>query len=871
MKKRIAIISAITAVVIVMVLLVMFVRCSGDDANQKPVQKLFLGGQLIENTTQQIFAKISVNFPFKNTPYKSQVEGLPSNFDLYENNIIYDKSYFTEYLVNPPAGSSGQYSYKILITSDKEKYEFDGVIVVGKPSDSSDKVGGDAGKTGYLGATDISNFSITSKTEFGKLMIANPVVFPNVCVIGTSNGELAGVDFNGKILWRTQITKNIIDTLQQSENLVIVSDNSGLISTFDIDKLSKGEDRAEDTYRISSTLSGPPTIIQKDRMIIGATDGRIVCLSLPELKKVWDIDLIKGTIIGSIAAVPLGSGKGNIYINSANKNTYILDYDGNLQKRLKHSIIPIGSPCANNDTFATLSAENQLQLRFNSGTEVWIYNCEFEVAGMPVMTADQLFVYGKNKLRSVSRKDGSELWTIDLPSKISANPVVTGNHIVVATEDKNVSVIRTNDGLTSYSFSIDGSVINWPYLFDNKLFIADRVGNLIILSNSGNVKVGKFDIGQVVTNGACTNQDHNNLVKTSLPLKPKLLWTLNGSYAPAVTTKDRVYLYNIDKKEFSCNKSTNGNPIWNLKEEAAEGQFYGFCLMQGFHETPMYLTAKGMLLGTRNGLMLVDPDTGKILARSSIHGIPQSDGKIIVCTNAKELVVCSFDMKKLWSAKGEYYSSNVVIDGDYIYAVKRGDGVGEFSIFEIKTGKTVFSHGDSLFDISAMKLLSTKQYIIMTTMQGPWVFDKLAAKVNGTSSKVTLTNIQLFECNYIDNKAFCSTNEFGLSFDLKTGEGSLFAPDPKKVEQVIFNAGHWMFTPTNYICMGLVPPKGKADPNANVIDFPRLLQIRNMTSEIVSTIKIEASKCDKYGIALGGSTIILTEICDGAKLRVYGP
>ncbi|MBP7732477.1 MAG: PQQ-binding-like beta-propeller repeat protein [Caldisericia bacterium] len=871
MKKRISVISAVTAFALIVSLLLVFSGCS-NDTSKESVQKMFLGGQLIENTSQQIFAKLSVNFPFKNTPYKSKVEGLPSNFELYENNVIYSTYYQTEYMVSPPEGSSGQYPYKILMTSDKEKFEFEGVLTVGKPSDSPDRVGGNVGKTGYLGATNISNFAITSKTEIGKLLMANPVVFPNVCVIGTSNGELVGVDFSGKILWRVQITKNIIDTLQQSGSLVIVSDNSGLISTFDIDKLSKGEDRAENTYRIPSTLSGPPTIIDKDMMVIGSTDGKVACLSLPDLRKIWEIDKIKGTVIGSISAVPLGEGKGNIYINSADKNTYILDYEGNLQKRLGHPVIPIGSPCASNDTFAVLSAKNQLQLRYSTGLEAWIDYCEFEVAGMPVITSDQIFVYGKNKLKSVSRKDGSELWTIDLPSNINANPVVIGDHIVIATENKNVNVIRANDGLISYSFSIDGSMVNWPYLYNDRLFIVDRRGSLFILSKPANGKSSKFDMSQVVTNGASTRPDHNNVVNTTLPLKPKLLWSLDGSFAPAITTKDKVYLYNIDKKEFSCHKMSNGNQIWNIQIEAAEGMFYGFSITPGAHETPMFFTEKGLLLGTKNGLVLVDPDTGSVLSRSNIQGIPQSDGNLLVCTTGKELTVATTDMKKLWSVKGEYLSPNVLIEGDFIYAVKRGEGAGRFDIFEAKTGKSIFDISDTLFDISAAKLISTKQYIVISTMQGPWVYDKMEAKVKGTSGTVSLTNIQIFECNYVNNKLVCSTNDFGLDFDLKTGEGTLYAPKIDENLIVINNGGHWMFTSTNYVCLGIIPPKEKVDINTEtMMIFPKLLQIRNMNSDIVASVKIEANDCEKYGIALGGSTIILSEICDGAKLRVYGP
>lgn len=870
MKKRTVLISAVTAVLLAVTIIFAFTKCSGDSDEQKPVTKVYMGGQVMAGSTQQLFAKVAVAFPFKNTPYKSDVEGVPTNFELYQNNVIYDTYYYIEYYIKPPNGSEGQYPYKITLSSEKDSHHFEGTVTVGKPTDSDDTVGGGAGKTGYLGSTDISGFSITSKTEFGKLIMANPVIFGNTCIIGTSNGEISGVDPEGKILWRTQVTKNIIDTLQKTKNLLLASDNSGRISAYSLENLAKGDSNSLESYKTSSTLTGPPTILQEDRMVFGTTDGKVICLSLPELEKVWEVSL-KGTINGTIAAVPFGSGKGNIYVNSADKSTYVLDYDGKLQVRFEHSIIPIGSPTASNDTFAVLSATNQVQLRYATGKESWIVYCDFEVVGMPVLTNEQVFVYGKNKLRSLSRIDGSELWTIDLPSTINAYPVIVGNHMLVATEDKTISVIRTNDGLVSYTVNIEGSMINWPALDNQRLFVVDRRGILTILSSTGNGKSANFDVSKILTNGACTNIDHNNVVKTTIPQKPKLLWSLKGSFAPAVTTRDRTYLYSISNKEFSCHNSSNGAKVWGLKAEAVDGQFFGFSLAQGFHETPMYLTSKGLLLGTKNGLTLVDPDSGKVLKQSSILGIPQTDGKVIACTNGKELTITDMNMKKLWSVKGQYHSSNVVIDGDYIFSIKRGDGAGEFAIQSVKDGKVIFSKQDTLFDISAMKLLSTKRYVIATTMQGPWVYDKLKAIAKGTSSNITLTNMMLYENNYVNDKLICSTNEFGLIFNLDNGDGILINPDPKKITPVIYNAGHWMFTPTNYVCMGLVPPKGKANPDLNVKTFPRLLQIRNMQSEIVSSIKIEPSNCEQYGIALGGSTIVLSEIDENATLRVYGP
>jgi hypothetical protein len=185
------------------------------------------------------------------------------------------------------------------------------------------------------------------------------------------------------------------------------------------------------------------------------------------------------------------------------------------------------------------------------------------------------------------------------------------------------------------------------------------------------VSAKKFDMSQVVVNGGSVSLSHNSLVKANFPTKPKLLWNKPGSFAPAVTTIGRLFLYDLDRKVFSCVESRNGETVWEYPAEAAEGMFYGLGMEKGPHDAPMFFTEKGLMLGTKDGLAIVDPDTGKLLAKSIHTGIPQCDGKHIALSSPKELLLLDMNLNILWRKIGFYSASNVCLDGDFIFAAKR--------------------------------------------------------------------------------------------------------------------------------------------------------------------------------------------------------
>ena len=427
--------------------------------------------------------------------------------------------------------------------------------------------------------------------------------------------------------------------------------------------------------------------------------------------------------------------------------------------------------------------------------------------------------------------------------------------------------------MISKSFAIEGSMIDWPCYGDGKMYVLDRRGFLFILSKAPNSTNLKFDMSQVVANGGKCTVAHNCITNATLPLKPKLLWTLKGSFAPAITTKTRVYLYNIDTKTFQCNNAVDGSPVWTYQAQAVEGVYYGFFLKLGLHETPMFFTEKGLLVGTKTGLVLLDPDTGKELTRSIETGVPQSDGKIIVLTTGESVTVMDMNMKVMWKKKGEYHSSTVLIDGNTIYAARRGDGVGEFEIIETKTGKIVSSFADKLFDISSVKVMNTGKNIIVTTMAGPWIYDIQKDDMLGVSKQLSSFGANIFESNYVKGKLICSSHDFGIEFDIATGSGKVMVPKDAKDHKNYLNGGNWVFTPNGYVCMGFILPQGKPpkDNKQKPSDFKRNLQVRNLASEILASIVLEPSENREYGIALSGSTIILSEVGKDGLLRVYGP
>lgn len=850
--------------------LLLFVRCDGQ--GNKNVVSLYLGGIVVAGTDNQLFAKVAIGVPFSKTDFKGKVDGIPDSIKTTTSETIRENYYELDFLTSPGKDATGEHPYTITVFNDKESHEYKGVLVIGKPSDTPDQVGGDAGKTGYLGSTDFNDLSISAQVKFGVLMVANPVIIGDLAIAGLSNGEIAGVSFDGTIKWRTKVTDNTIETLQTVEGKLITSDNSGLISLFNLSDLAAGKSRPESTYKVSGVLTAPPTVMNTKMMVVGTSDGKVICVSVPELNKVWDVEL-DGAINGTIAAIPLGSDKGNLFFNCSNNNIYSLLFDGTLLVRVKSEKQTVKSPIAKVDRFVNIIMQNEVSCRGSDGKEIWTQFEDFDLTGMPLMTSDQIFVSGKTKLKSISTTDGSELWSVDFAQTINSNPFIIGNHILVPTEDKRINVLRINDGLISGSMKVDGSVIPWPYLSNDRLVIADRIGNLILMVKAKTTATKKFDMSQVLVNGGNTNIAHNCLINATLPEKPKLLWTLPGSFAPAITTINRIYLYDITNKQFSCRNAINGDAIWTYNTEAIDANYYGFAFKKGPHDTPMFFTSQGLLIGAKDGLTMLDPDTGKVISKTFLTGIPQSDGKYIILTSKTDLYVLDMAMKLIWSKKGDYNSSNVTIDGDFVYAARRGKDSGAFQILDVKNGSVIFEKADPLFQISSIKVLYNTQFIIVSTLQGPWVFDKLTAKVRGTSGELSMTGVGLYEANFVGNKLYCASEEFGATFDLDSGIATMNAPKDGKENKVRMVSGHWLLTPNSYICMGFDSDKLPKDKNdKKSAEIPKILQIRKLDGNLISSIEVVTNKNFEYGIAVGGSTLILSELGDDSpKLRVYGP
>lgn len=869
MKKWILYVGIAVALCLVLALLLLFVRCDGQ---KKKVVDLYLGGIVVAGTENQVFAKVAIGVPFKQTDFKGKVDGVPDSIKTSTIETVRENYYELNFMASPDKDATGEHPYTITVFNEKESYQFKGVLVIGKPSDTPDLVGGNAGKTGYLGPTDFNGLSISASVKFGILMVSNPVIIGDLAVAGLSNGEIAAVSFDGTIKWKTKITDNTVETLQTIDGKLITSDNSGLISLFSLDDLADGKTKPLGSIKVSGVLTASPTILDSKRMAVGTSDGKVVCISIPDMKKVWDVQL-DGSIYGSIAAIPLGGEKGNLFFNCSNNNTYSLLYDGTLLVRVETKQQPVKSPIAKVDRFISLIMPNQVACRASDGKEIWVQYMDFDVTGMPLMNESQIFVYGKNRLKSISSRDGTDIWAVDFPQIINSNPFIIGDHILVPTEDKTINVVRINDGLVSGSMKIEGSVIPWPYLSNERLVIADRIGNLILMTKTKSAITKKFDMSQVLVNGGNVNLSHNSVVNASIPEKPRLLWTLPGSFAPAITTINRVYLYDMTNKQFSCRNSINGEVIWTYNSEAVDADCFGFAFKKGPHDTPMFFTPQGLLAGTIEGITLLDPDTGKVLAKSFVTGIPQSDGKVIVLTNKTVLYVLDMNMKLLWSKKGEYNSSNVALDGDFIYASRRGKNSGAFQILDTKTGNIVFERQDQLFEISSIKVHYNNKYVIVSTIQGPWVFDKINGVEKGTSGTLAMAGYGLFESNFVGDKLYCVSDEFGAVFDLNTGIASLNMPIDGKDNKVRMVSGHWLYTPKSYICMGLdsskLPKDKKSKPPKNM---PKLLQIRNLDGSMIDTIEIDENENAGFGISAGGSMLILSEIGeDNAKLRVFGP
>ena len=326
---------------------------------------------------------------------------------------------------------------------------------------------GDAGR--YIFTPAISGDSVFAASSRGDLVRLNAAngkilwrldsraplsggvgVGENMVLVGTSKGSVLAYDLQGRPLWQSRVSSEVLSAPQAAGEFVIV--RSGDSRIFALDARDGSRRWEYQTTPPALTLrSNPGVVIVEDFVIAGMPAGKLIVLNLANGGLAWE----------TLVATPKGD----------NEIERITDIAG-------PPLVEAGRVCA--ATFQGRVACYETQ----KGGQLWAR----PASSVGSLAADDLSLYMSEDSGSVvalDRNSGASVWKQDkLAYRNLSAPLATRDYIVVGDFEGQVHFLKFEDGSFAARIATDGGGISAaPRLIGgDKILVQTHKGSLYAIA-----------------------------------------------------------------------------------------------------------------------------------------------------------------------------------------------------------------------------------------------------------------------------------------------------------------------------------------------------------------------------------------------------
>ncbi len=271
----------------------------------------------------------------------------------------------------------------------------------------------------------------------------------NMVLVGTSKGSVLAYDLEGKPLWQSKVSSEVLSAPQAAGEFVVV--RSGDSRIFGLDARDGSRRWEYQTTPPPLTLrANPGVIIVEGFAIAGMPAGKLVVLNIANGGLVWE----------TVVAAPKGD----------NELERITDIAG-------PPLVETGRVCA--ATFQGRAACYETQ----KGGQLWAR----PASSIGSLAADDLSVYLSDDAGSVvalDRNSGASVWKQDkLAYRNLSAPLATKDYVVVGDFEGQVHFLKFEDGSFAARIATDGgSVAAAPKLIGDKVLVQTRKGGIYALA-----------------------------------------------------------------------------------------------------------------------------------------------------------------------------------------------------------------------------------------------------------------------------------------------------------------------------------------------------------------------------------------------------
>jgi outer membrane protein assembly factor BamB len=267
----------------------------------------------------------------------------------------------------------------------------------------------------------------------------------NMVLVGTSKGSVLAYDLQGKPLWQSRVSSEVLSAPQAAGEFVVV--RSGDSRIFGLDARDGSRRWEYQTTPPALTLrANPGVIIVENFVIAGMPAGKLVVLNIANGGLVWE----------TIVAAPKGD----------NELERITDIAG-------PPLVEVGRVCA--ATFQGRAACYETQ----KGGQLWAR----PASSVDSLAADDLSVYMSEDTGAVvalDRNTGASVWKQDkLSYRNLSAPLAAKDYIVVGDYEGQVHFLKFEDGSFAARVATDGGgIAAAPKLIDDKVLVQTRKGGV---------------------------------------------------------------------------------------------------------------------------------------------------------------------------------------------------------------------------------------------------------------------------------------------------------------------------------------------------------------------------------------------------------
>ncbi len=286
------------------------------------------------------------------------------------------------------------------------------------------------GAEGIVNGFDAASGKTVVSFEAGQRVSGGVGVGNGLVLLGTPRGEVLAFDRDGKRLWKTQLSSEILSPPQAQDGTVVV--RSGDNRVYGLDVVSGKQkwvyQRATPALSVRTNAG---LVIQRGGVFVGFPGGRLVALALGNGNVGWE----------GVVAMPRGTT--------------------DLERVADITSLPV---IDGQQVCAAAFQGRVACFEIVRGTLLWAR----DVSSISGIGADARYLYvtdDRNAVLALDRARGASIWRQDkLVGRNVSAPLALGRHVVVGDLEGYVHLLSREDGSFAARIATDGSAIGAPPL-----------------------------------------------------------------------------------------------------------------------------------------------------------------------------------------------------------------------------------------------------------------------------------------------------------------------------------------------------------------------------------------------------------------------